>query len=137
MKHKPTLELADVKTIVAAAEQEATNHRWQVSIAVCDDGGNLLFLERMDDASPLSASVASEKARTCVLARRPSKAYEDMINKGRFAALKVPVLPLEGGEMIVVDGCCIGAVGVSGALASEDALVARAGVAAIGAVCTL
>jgi uncharacterized protein GlcG (DUF336 family) len=133
MKQKPTLQLSDVKKIVAAAEQAAAAKGWCVSIAVCDDGGHLLFLERMDNAAPLSAAVAPEKARTCALARRASKAYEDMINQGRFAALRMPVVPLEGGEMIVVDGCCVGAVGVSGALASDDALVARAGVAAIGA----
>jgi len=137
MKNRPCLELVDVRKVAAAAEAEAITHGWSVTIAICDDGGNLLFLERMDNAPPMSASVAPEKARTCVMARRPSKVYEDMINKGRFAALKMPVVPLEGGEMIVVDGYCIGAIGVSGALGGEDTLVARAGVAAIGAVWTL
>jgi len=87
----------------------------------------------MDGAPPMSAAVAPEKARTCVLARRPSKVYEDMVNNGRFAALKMPVVPLEGGEMIIVGGEVVGAVGVSGVKAGEDAQVARAGVVAIGA----
>ena len=133
MKTKPSLELADVRKVVTAAEEEAVRNGWRVCIAVCDEGGHLLFLQRMDGAPPMSAAVAPEKARTCVLARRPSKVYEDMVNKGRFAALRMPVVPLEGGEMIVVDGWCIGAVGVSGVQAGEDAQVARAGVAAIGA----
>ena len=95
-----------------------------MTISICDDGGHLLWLQRMDGAPPMSAGVAPEKARTCVLGRRSSKVYEDMVNSGRFAALRMPVVPLEGGEMIVVDGECIGAVGVSGVKAAEDAQVA-------------
>jgi glc operon protein GlcG len=122
-----------VKTIAAAAEAEANRNGWKVTISICDDGGHLLWLQRMDGAPPMSAGVAPEKARTCVLGRRSSKVYEDMVNSGRFAALRMPVVPLEGGEMIVVNGECIGAVGVSGVKAAEDAQVARAGVAGIGA----
>ncbi len=133
MRTRPALTLDDVKTIAAAAEAEAIGNGWAVTISVCDDGGHLLWLQRMDGAPPMSAAVAPEKARTCVLARRPSKVYEDMVNNGRYAALKMPVLPLEGGEMIIVDGEIVGAVGVSGVKAGEDAQVARAGVAAIGA----
>jgi uncharacterized protein GlcG (DUF336 family) len=69
-----------------------------------------------------------------VLTGKPSKVFEDMVNKGRFAALAMPVVPLEGGEPIVVDGAVIGAVGVSGVTAGEDAQVARAGVAALSGV---
>lgn len=133
MRTRQILTLSDVKSIAAAAEAEASRNGWNVSIAVCDDGGHLLWLQRMDGAAPMSAQVAPEKARTCVLTRRSSKVYEDMVNNGRYAALRMPVLPLEGGEMIVAQGQCIGAVGVSGVKASEDAQVARAGVAAIGA----
>lgn len=133
MRTRPALTAADVKSIAAAAEAEALRNGWAVTISVCDDGGHLLWLQRMDGAAPMSATVAPEKARTCVLARRASKVYEDMVNNGRFAALKMPVVPLEGGEMIVVDGEVVGAVGVSGVKAGEDAQVARAGVAAIGA----
>jgi len=133
MRTRPALTAADVKAIAAGAEAEALRSGWAVTISVCDDGGHLLWLQRMDGAPPMSAAIAPEKARTCVLARRASKVYEDMVNNGRFAALKMPVVPLEGGEMIVVDGEVIGAVGVSGVKAGEDAQVARAGVAAIGA----
>jgi glc operon protein GlcG len=133
MRTRPALTASDVKSIAAAAEAEALRNGWAVTISVCDDGGHLLWLQRMDGAPPMSAAVAPEKARTCVLARRSSKVYEDMVNNGRFAALKMPVVPLEGGEMIVVEGDVIGAVGVSGVKSGEDAQVARAGVAAIGA----
>lgn len=131
MKEIKALTLADVKHIAAAAEAEAIAHGWAVSIAVCDGGGHALWLQRMDGAPLMSAAVAPEKARTCVLSGKPSKVFEDMVNNGRFAALAMPVLPLEGGEPIIVDGTVIGAVGVSGVKAGEDAQVARAGVAAI------
>ncbi|MDO9600650.1 MAG: heme-binding protein [Azoarcus sp.] len=131
MKEIKALTLADVKHIAAAAEAEAIARGWAVSIAVCDGGGHALWLQRMDGAPLMSAAVAPEKARTCVLSGKPSKVFEDMVNNGRFAALAMPVLPLEGGEPIIVDGTVIGAVGVSGVKAGEDAQVARAGVAAI------
>src|SRR5215211_2270376 len=101
MRTRQTLTLSDVKSIAAAAEADASRNGWNVSIAVCDEGGHLLWLQRMDGASPMSAQVAPEKARTCVLTRRSSKVYEDMVNNGRYAALRMPVVPLEGGEMIV------------------------------------
>ena len=130
---KPTykLMLDEVKLAAAAAEAEAIAHGWAVSIALCDAGGHALWLQRMDGAPLMSAAVAPEKARTCVLSGKPSKAFEDMINNGRIAALAMPVVPLEGGEPVVVDGQVIGAVGVSGVKAGEDARVARAGVDAL------
>lgn len=131
MKSTHALTLADVKNIAAAAEAEACAHGWAVSIAICDAGGHALWLQRMDGAPLMSAAVAPEKARTAVLSGKPSKAFEDMVNNGRFAALALPVVPLEGGEPIVVDGAIVGAVGVSGVKAGEDAQVARAGVAAL------
>lgn len=132
MKDTKTLTLADVKRIAAAAEAEACANGWAVSIAVCDAGGHALWLQRMDGAPLMSAMVAPEKARTCVLSGKPSRVFEEMVNNGRFAALKMPVVPLEGGEPIIVYGNVIGAVGVSGVKAGEDAQVARAGVAAAG-----
>lgn len=132
MKTIRMLTLDDVKRIAAAAEAEAVAKQWAVSIAVCDAGGHALWLQRMDGAPLMSAAVAPEKARTCVLTGKPSKVFEDMVNTGRIAALSMPVVPLEGGEPIVVDGVVIGAVGVSGVTAGEDAQVARAGVAALG-----
>lgn len=130
---KPTykLMLDEVKLAAAAAEAEALAHGWAVSIALCDAGGHALWLQRMDGAPLMSAAVAPEKARTCVLSGKPSKAFEDMVNNGRFAALAMPVVPLEGGEPIVIGDNVIGAVGVSGVKAGEDAQVARAAVAAL------
>ncbi|KAA3651356.1 MAG: heme-binding protein [Proteobacteria bacterium] len=132
MKTIRMLTLDDVKRIAAAAEAEAVAKQWAVSIAVCDAGGHALWLQRMDGAPLMSAAVAPEKARTCVLTGKPSKVFEDMVNTGRIAALSMPVVPLEGGEPIVVEGVVIGAVGVSGVTAGEDAQVARVGVAALG-----
>lgn len=132
MRDTKVLTLADVKKIAAAAEQEALKNHWAVSIAICDAGGHALWMQRMDGAPLMSAQVAPAKAHTCVLGGgKPSKVFEDMVNNGRFAALSMPITPLEGGEPIVVDGQVIGAVGVSGVKAPEDAQIARAGIAAL------
>jgi len=133
MKTKSFLEAADVQAIAAAAEAEAHKNRWAVTIAIVDDGGHLLHLHRLDGAAPMSALVAPAKARSAALGRRESKGFEDMINGGRTAFLSVPGMDglMEGGVPIVKDGQCIGAVGVSGVKAPEDAQVARAGIAAL------
>ena len=135
MKSKPYLEAADVKAIAAAAEAEATKQGWAVTVAIVDDGGHLLHLHRLDGAAPVSAHIAPAKAHSAALGRRDTKGYEDMINQGRYAFLSAPTVEglLEGGVPIMKDGECIGAVGVSGVKAPEDAQVARAGVAALGA----
>lgn len=128
MKSKAILGQAEVSQILAAARNEAQSNGWAVSIAIVDDGGHPLALERLDGATPSSAYIATEKARTSALGRRESKGFEDMVNGGRFAFLAAPVLtPLEGGVPVVVDGQVIGAVGVSGVKAEQDAQVARAG----------
>ena len=134
MQNKPFLILDDVKRIAAAAEAEAVRHGWAVTIAVVDDGGHLLWLQRLDGAPPISAQIGPAKARTAALGRRESKAYEDIINQGRTAFLSAPTLEgmLEGGVPILKDGACLGAVGVSGVKSTEDAQVARAAIAAIG-----
>ncbi len=134
MKTKLVLELADIKKLAAAAEAEAASHGWAVSIAVVDDGGHLLYLQRLDGAAAISAHIAPAKARTAALGRRESKVYEDMINGGRQSFLSVPLLDgmLEGGVPIMKDGQCLGAVGVSGVKSQEDARVAIAGIAALG-----
>ena len=131
---KPALTLDDVKRIAAAAEQEAVAHRWAVSIAIVDDGGHLLWFQRMDGAAPSSAHIAPAKARTAALGRRESQLFEDMINNGRTSFLSVPTLEalLEGGVPVIVQGHCLGAVGVSGVKSSEDAQIAKAGIAALG-----
>ena len=134
MKTKAFLELAEVKTIAAAAEAEALSNKWPVSIAIVDDGGHLLWLQRLDGAAPISAQIAPAKAQTAALGRRESRVYEEVINGGRYSFLSAPGLQglLEGGVPILKDGQCIGAVGVSGVKSSEDAQVARAGIAALG-----
>jgi uncharacterized protein GlcG (DUF336 family) len=133
MKTRSSLTAADARAIAAAAEAEAERNRWPVSIAVVDDGGHLLWLQRLDGAPPISAEIAPAKARTAAVGRRESKVYEDMINQGRVSFLSAPALHgmLEGGVPIMVDGECVGAVGVSGVKASEDAQIARAGIAAV------
>ena len=134
MKTKPVLEFSDVKTIAAAAEAEALKNNWAVSIAIVDDGGHLLSFQRLDGAAPVSSHIAPGKARTAALGRRESKVYEDIINGGRYSFLSAPDLNgmLEGGVPILKDGHCLGAVGVSGVKSSEDAQIAKAGIAAIG-----
>ena len=133
MNSKPVLGAADVKAIAAAAEAEALRNQWAVSIAIVDDGGHLLSLQRLDGAAPISAYICQEKARTAALGRRESRIYEEMINAGRQSFLSAPKLRgmLEGGVPIVVDGHCVGAVGVSGVKSTEDAQIARAGIAAL------
>jgi uncharacterized protein GlcG (DUF336 family) len=135
MKSKAFLTVDDCRRIAAAAEAEALAQGWAVSVAIVDDGGHLLWLQRLDGAAPISAHIAPAKARTAALGRRESKAYEDMINQGRTSFLSAPLLEgmLEGGVPIMLDGQCLGAVGVSGVKSAEDAQVARAGIAALSA----
>jgi glc operon protein GlcG len=134
MKTKPFLELADLKSMAVAAENEALKNNWPVSIAIVDDGGHLLWLQRLDGAAPVSSHIAPAKARTAALGRRESRLYEEMINTGRVSFLSAPELAgmLEGGVPIMKDGQCLGAIGVSGVKSTEDAQIARAGIAAIG-----
>lgn len=135
LKRKPYLCLEDIKRMAAAAEAEALAHGWKVTIAIVDDGGHPLWLQRLDGAPPLVAHLASAKARTAALGRLESRIYEETINQGRPAFLSAPAIEgmLEGGVPVLVDGHCLGAVGVSGVKSSEDAQVARAGIAALGA----
>ena len=135
MNTKPFLTLHDVRRIAAAAETEAQSNRWPVTIAIVDDGGHPLWLQRLDGAAPISAAIAQAKARSAALGRRESREYEEMINQGRTSFLSAPALEgmLEGGLPVFVDGHCVGAVGVSGVKSAQDAQVARAGIAALGA----
>jgi uncharacterized protein GlcG (DUF336 family) len=134
MKSHVTLELSDVKAMAAAAEAEAIKNNWAVSIAIVDAGGHLLHFARLDGAAPLSSHIAPAKANTAALGCRETKAYEDIINGGRFSFLSAPTIKgmLEGGVPIMKAGVCLGAVGVSGVKSSEDAQIAKAGIAAIG-----
>ena len=133
MKSKPVLTLDDVKKIAAAAEAEAVKNSWAVTISIVDDGGHLLWLQRLDGAAPVSAWIGPQKAITAAIGRRETAVYEKMVNEGRMSFLAVtPVTPLEGGVPIVVDGQHVGAVGVSGVKSSEDVQIAKAGIAALG-----
>jgi glc operon protein GlcG len=132
MLTKSVLSVAETTQILDAARAEAEKNKWAVTIAVVDDGGHLLSLLRLDGCAPVGAYIAAEKARTAALGRRESKVYEDMINGGRTAFLSAPLVgTLEGGVPVIVDGQVIGAVGVSGVKADQDAQVAKAGAAAL------
>lgn len=133
MQSKYLLTIGDVRYAASAAEAEALAHGWSVSIAIVDDGGHPLWLQRQDGAAPVSATIAQAKAKTAALGRRDTKAYEDMINGGRYAFVTAPQLEgmLEGGLPIMLDGQCLGAVGVSGVKPAEDAQIALAGITAL------
>jgi glc operon protein GlcG len=133
MHSKAVMSQAEVTRILAAARSEALKNGWAVSIAVVDDGGHPLALERLDGCAPIGAYISTEKARSAAIGRRETKGFEDMVNGGRSAFLSAPlVTSLEGGVPVIVDGQVIGAVGVSGVKADQDAQVAKAGVAALG-----
>lgn len=133
MQTKSVLTSADVKKIAAAAEAEALANNWAVTIAIVDDGGHLLSLQRMDGVAAISAHIAPAKAKTAALGRRETKIYEDIINNGRTAFVTVPFIDgmLEGGVPIVFDGQVVGAVGVSGVKSEQDAQIAKVGIAAL------
>lgn len=126
---KKVLTLAAAREMAAAAEAEATRNGWNLVIVIVDEAGNLLFLERMDGVQLASIAIATQKARTAALYRRPSKDFADRMTAGNNATLALPdVIPLEGGLPIVVDGQVIGAIGASGATSAQDAQAAQAGI---------
>ncbi len=133
MKPRMTLETSDIQAALAAAQAEAESNGWpNVSIAVVDDGAHLLGFIRLGDSTPLNARISLEKARTAARARRESGFFEEAVKNGRNAYLSVPdVTLLEGAVPVIVDGICIGAIGVSGVRSDQDAQIARAGVKAI------
>ncbi len=127
---KEVLTLDAAKKIAAVAEAEAKKRGATVVIAVVDDGGYLLVLERLDDAQVASVDVGIAKARTAAIFRRPSKVFEDQIRDGRVAALALTgATPLQGGIPIIVHGRVIGAIGVSGNSPQEDEDIAKVGAA--------
>ncbi|WP_346796200.1 heme-binding protein [Halomonas sp. Bachu 37] len=134
MQTKSVLSQDDVSAILDAAQKEAQANGWAVTVAVSDDGGHLLGLRRLDNAAPMSAYVATEKARSAALGRKETKIFEDMINNGRNAFLSAPLEGLlEGGVPVLVEGQVVGAVGISGVKPDQDAQVAKAGIAALNA----
>jgi glc operon protein GlcG len=131
MKTKPCLTLDDCKKIMAACEAEARRNKWNVVIAILDDGGHLLLLERMDGATPANAEIAVQKGRSAAVSRRSTKAWEDRIKDGRTSMLKMPVLPVQGGIPVMYQGECVGGIGVSGVQSHEDEQIAQAGADAL------
>jgi glc operon protein GlcG len=125
---KAGLTLAAAKKIAAAAEAEALKHAWPVVIAVVDEGGNLICLQRLDSAQFGSVEIAIRKARSAVAFKRPTKAWEELLANGQNRVLGLPgVLSSEGGVPLTWKGQIVGAIGVSGVKSSEDGQVARAG----------
>jgi len=132
MHSKFVIDQADVARVLDAARQQALAQNWNVTIAVVDDGGHPLALERLDGCAPASAYIALEKARTSALGRKESRDYEQMVNGGRTAFVTAPLLTsLEGGVPLKVEGQVVGAIGVSGVKSEQDAQVAKAGAAAL------
>lgn len=132
MKTRPVLTLEDCEQISAAAQAEARKNRWQVAIAILDDGGHLLHFIRMDGATPANARIAVEKGRTAAESQRTSGSWEERIKAGRTAMLRMPgITPIQGGVPIIAEGTCIGGVGVSGVQSHEDEQIAQAGIDAL------
>jgi len=132
MFQQPALSLDDAKRVAAAARVEAEKNGWAVVIAVADDGGHLMYLERMDGCQKASSRIAEKKARTAILFKRPTKAIEDLVLEGRPVMMGLPgAVPLEGGVPLIKDGHFLGAIGVSGVQSYQDGVIARAGVAAL------
>ncbi|MEX2199581.1 MAG: heme-binding protein [Burkholderiales bacterium] len=131
MRTRPELTQADSEKISAAAFAEAKSNNWVVAVAILDDGGHLLHFSRVDGATPANAAIAVEKGRTAAMSRRPSGSWQERI-KARPEMLKMPgILPVQGGVPIIVDGTCVGGVGVSGVQSQEDEQIARAGIDAV------
>ena len=132
MLHHLILSLDDAKPVAAAARAEAVKNAWAVVIAVVDDGGHLMYLERMDGCQKAFSRIAEKKGATAILFKRPTKAIEDVVLEGRSVMMALPgAVPLEGGVPLVKDGEFLGAIGVSGVQSFQDRVIARAGAAAL------
>jgi glc operon protein GlcG len=128
---RKALTLDAARHIAAAAEAEAIKNKWNVVIAIVDEGGHLIYLQRMDDTQVGSVEIAPMKARTAVMYKRPSKVFEERVAGGGSNVLSLPgVVASEGGVPITVDGRIIGAIGVSGVTSAQDGLIAKAGLEA-------
>jgi len=132
MRTRPALTATDVRQMATACRAEADKNKWSVTIAIVDDAGALLYLERLEGAGPMTAEVATAKARTAALTRRPTKVWEDLV-KDRPVMMKFPDnLPIQGGVPILAEGECVGGIGVSGVQSQQDEQVATAGITALG-----
>ena len=128
MLKKLVLSIDDAKSAAAACRAEAERNNWNVVIAILDDGGHLMYLERMDGVQKASSRIAIQKGETAIMFKRPSGAMEKVVAGGRIAVMSLGATTVEGGVPIVVDGEYVGAIGVSGVQSHEDAQVAQAGV---------
>jgi len=129
---KPVLTLEDARRVAAAAEAEAQHNNWRVVIAVVDDGGHLLYLQRNHDTQFGSVETATQKAHAAVAFKRPTKASEDAVLSGRLIHLALPgVIPAEGGVPLEIEGVIVGGLGISGVRSFQDGQIAAAGVAAL------
>ena len=129
---KPVLTLKDAKRVAAAAEAEAQQNNWRLVIAVVDDGGHLLYLQRNHDTQFGSVETAIAKAYAAIAFQRPTKSSEDAVMSGRLIHLALPsVIPAEGGVPLQIDGIAVGGLGISGVRSPEDGLIAAAGLAAL------
>ena len=132
MAEKPILTLEHAKRIAAAAEAEARHNKWPVVIAVVDDGGHLLYLQRSHDTQFGSVETAIQKAHAAVAFQRPTKASEEAVMSGRLIHLALPgVIPAEGGVPLKIEGVIVGGLGISGVRSFQDGQIAAAGVAAL------
>jgi uncharacterized protein GlcG (DUF336 family) len=132
MANKPFLTLEDAKRIAAAAQAQAMQNEWRVVIAVVDDGGHLLYLQRSHDTQFGSVETSIKKAHAAVAFQRPTKMSEDAVLGGRLIHLALPgVIPAEGGVPLILNGIIVGGLGVSGVRSSQDGQIAAAGVAAL------
>lgn len=132
MFQQTLLSVDDAKRVAAAARIEAEKNGWLVVIAIVDEGGHLMYLERMDGCQKASSRIAEAKGRTAILFKRPTKAIEDVVLEGRTVMMGLPgAVPLEGGLPLVKDGAFLGGIGVSGVQSFQDGIIARAGIAAL------
>ncbi|HET7832382.1 MAG TPA: heme-binding protein [Gallionella sp.] len=132
MTTKPVLTLEQAKRVAAAAADEAQRNEWRVTIAVVDDGGRLLYLQRSHDTQFGTVETAIQKAHAAVAFQRPTKASEDAVLSGRLIHLALPgVIPAEGGVPLLIDGTTVGGLGISGVRSFQDGQIAAAGAAAL------
>ena len=133
MRQKPALTLSDCQKMMAACKAEAQKNKWNVAIAIVDDGGMAILLERLDGTGAISSEVAIKKAQTAALTKRPSKFFEDRVKeRPAFVTFPTPGVMFQGGLPIMHQGECVGAIGVSGVQSHEDEQIAKAGVDALG-----
>ncbi|MBM3608933.1 MAG: heme-binding protein [Alphaproteobacteria bacterium] len=131
MLKKLALSIDDAKKMAATCRAEAEKNKWNVVIAILDDGGHLMYLERMDGTQKASSRIAFQKGKTAIMFKRPSGALEKVVAGGRVAVMSLGATTVEGGLPVVVDGEYVGAIGVSGVQSHEDARVAQAGIDAL------